>query len=222
VVPLAIPFGCAHSGDEMGIVSGSQPKKQVLRLVRMGLEATPATWPGLVAAFERETEDTYAQALAQEAPAWWKKWLDDPRAQYDHHAQIVFRVRDQDRRPVPHFDVFFDSQQGDSKARPIQTLFEDKHLNEVSPNIINFYLRTNAFAAKNRKWIPLVSEIKGCALEVTAVEPETGDIVYLPFQLQLGVEQLAQWVQGHRTTIIDIELLRLPSPNVFKLTPYGG
>ena len=86
----------------MGIVSGSGPKKQVLKLLQLGLEAQPDSWPNLTTAFENETNETYKKALTEEAPAWWKKWLDDPRAQYDHHAQVVFRLRDQDKRPILH------------------------------------------------------------------------------------------------------------------------
>ena len=222
VVPLAIPFQCAHSGDKMGIVSGSLPQKQVLRLIQLGLEAQPDTWPNLVAAFQKETDDTYKNALEQEAPPWWKKWLDDPRAQYDHHAQLIFRVRDQEGRPVPHYDIFFASKQGNAKARPVQTLFEDKHVNGLNSNIINFYLRTDAFDAGQKRWVPQVPEVKDCALEITAVEPQTGLILYLPLRLELDTDQLTQWVQGDRTTLIDVELLRLPSPDVFKIVPYAG
>jgi hypothetical protein len=56
-----------------------------------------------------------------------------------------------------------------------------------------------------------------CALEISAVDPETQEILYLPFRLELKTEQLMEWIQGHRTTIIDIEMQRLPSPNVFKI-----
>jgi len=221
-VPLGIPFRCAHSGPEMGIVSGSAPRKQVLKLIQMALDARPGTWPDLVAAFQKETDATYQNVLEREAPAWWKKWLDDPRAQYDHHAQVVFRIRDQDRRPIHHFDVFFDSTQSDTKSRPIQTLFEDKHLNEKAPHILVFYLRTDAFTSKSKGWVPLVPEVNMCALEVSAVEPETGEILYLPLRLELTTDQLVQWIQGHRTTVIDVELLRLPSPAVFRLVPFRG
>jgi hypothetical protein len=220
VVPMAIPFRCAHSGEEMGIVSGTRPQKQVLKLVQLALEAQPGTWSNLVDTFQAETDKTYDKALEQESPAWWKKWLDDPRAQYDHHAQVIFRIRDQDKRPARHFDVYFESEQADTAARPIQTLFEDKHLNEVNPNIITFYMRTNAFVAKRQGWIAQLPEVRMCSIEVSAVEPETDDIIYLPFRLELETQQLLQWVHGHQTTVIDVELLRLPSPDVFMMTPY--
>ena len=131
-------------------------------------------------------------------------------------------MRDQDQRPVRHFDIFFESRQADTHARPIQTLFEDKHLNEVSPNILAFYLRTDAFDKARKRWVPQVPEVKACALEVTAVEPETEDILYLPFRVELSTEQLAAWIQGHRTTVLDIELLRLPSPKVFQIARFRG
>ena len=189
----------------------------MLKLVQQALEATPDAWPGLVQAFQKETDATYGRARQEESPGWWKKWLDDPRAQYDRHAQVIFRIFDQNRRPISHFDIFFDSRQKDAEARPIQTLFEDKHLNEISPNVISFYLRTDAFRADANDWVPQVPEVKDCGLEITAVEPQTDDIIYLPFRLELSSERLAKWVQGHRTTIMDVELLRLPSPTVFKI-----
>jgi hypothetical protein len=67
-----------------------------------------------------------------------------------------------------------------------------------------------------------VAEVKRCALEITAVEPQTNEILYLPLRIELSADQLTQWIQGHRTTVIDVELLRLPSPNVFMLAPYRG
>ena len=127
-VPLGIPFRCAHTGDEMGIVTGSGPRAQVMRMLRSALEATPETWPGLVPQFETETTKTYERALNEEGPAWWKKWLNDPRAQYDHHAQLIFRVRDQHGSPVPHYDIFFESTQRSVHGRPIQTLFSKTNM----------------------------------------------------------------------------------------------
>lgn len=216
-VPVAIPFRCAHTGDDMGVVVGSRPRVQVLRLVRAALEATPATWPALVELFQNETKTTYERAIKEEGPDWWQKWMNDPRAQYDPHAQVIFRVRDQHGAPVRHYDIFFESRQRTVRARPIQTLFEDKHVNDKSPNVILFYLRTDAFVNKSAGWKSRFDEVDICSLEITAVEPQTGDILYLPFRLELEGGQLREWVQGHHTTVFDVELLRLPSGNVFQM-----
>jgi hypothetical protein len=219
-VPMGIPFRCAHTGDEMGIVTGSRPRPQVMRMIRAALEATAETWPALVQQFDAETAKTYERALNEEGPAWWKKWLDDPRAQYDHHAQLIFRVRDQHGFPVPNYDIFFESTQRSVRGRPIQTLFEDKHVNGRSRNVITFYLRTNAFVNKTEGWKNWLAEVNIGSLEITAVEPQTGEILYLPFRLELDGAELQSWLQGHHTTIFDVELLRLPSPNVFRMVRF--
>lgn len=221
-VPFAISYESAHSGDEMGIVTGSLPRPQVLRLLTTALETRPPQWPARVETFRQETDATYQKALTAQAPAWWSKWLDEPRAQYDPHAQLVFRIRDQDGRSVPHYDIFFDSVR--SKTDPslaIRRLFEDKHVNDLSPHIITFYLRTNPFSKEQNTWVPKVPEVNGCFLEVSAVEPQTGEILYLPMRFEFTPEQLNTWLVGHRTTVIDVELLRLPSPEIFRLVRYA-
>src|SRR5262245_36047307 len=100
-VPVAVPYACAHSGEKMGIVTGSGPREQVLNLIQKALAtgARPAeSLAGSVKAFREESARTYQKALTAQAPRWWNKWIQEPRAQYDRHAQLIFRVRDQDGR----------------------------------------------------------------------------------------------------------------------------
>jgi hypothetical protein len=223
-VPFAIPYQCAHSGEEMGIVTGSAPRKQVLRLLQQALAAGPNDWPGLVAKFDLETTKTYDRARKAQAPSWWKKWIQEPRAQYDPHAQLVFRVRDQDGRPVPHYDIFFDSDQKKSDLA-ILHLFEDKHVNELAPNVIAFYLRTSKFdrdAGNGGDWVDQIPLVNGCFLEVSAADAGNGRAIYLPLRFWFEPDQLSQWVRGHRTTIVDVELLRLPAPEVFQMVRFTG
>lgn len=220
-VPLAVPYDCSHSGDEMGIVTGTNPREQVLRLIRSALETRPAQWPARVATFREETEGTYRRVLAAQVPPWWKKWIEEPRAQYDHHAQVIVRMRDQDGRPVRHHDIFFDSVRGRTDpSLPFRELMEYKHVNERSPNILVFYLRTDAFSTEEGTWVPRVPKVNGCFVEVSAVEPETGEILYVPMRFEFSATQLTQWVRGHRTTLVDVELLRLPSPEIYRLVRY--
>jgi len=218
-VPFAIPYGCAHSGEDAGIVSGAAPRRQVQRLLFAALEAGPGDREALRALYREETAKTYRAVRTRRAPAAWARWISEPRAQYDPHAMVVFRLRDQDGRPVRHFDVFFDSRAGageDSLA--FRELFEDKHVNDASPHVIAFYLRTDAFEARRRGWAPRLPRVGGLALEITATEPETGEIVYLPLRFEFTRGQLEGWIRGHRTTVVDVELLRLPAPGVFRLT----
>jgi hypothetical protein len=227
-IPLAIPFQCAHSGDDLGVVTGSDPRARVLDLVKTALAAdTTSQYDAARDAFSELTEQTYQQVRQELEPGWLLGFLREPRAQYDAHAQVVFRFVDQNGDPVRHFDVFFNSgevregqkKRGKVKWEPIGSLFEDKHLNDVSPSNITFYLRVRAFEKDAGDWVDKVRGVGGLHLEVTATEPETGDIVYLPLRVRLTNDQLQQIIQPHRTTIIDVRMMRLPSPKVFIIKP---
>jgi hypothetical protein len=220
-VPFAIPYTCAHSGENMGIVTGKQPREQVLKLVDIALSTTTdKQWADACTSYDAETEKTYNNALQFQAPSWWKKWIDEPRAQYDKCAQVIFRVHDQDGRPVEHFDIFFDSEKTEIKSVvPIQKLFEDDHRNDVTKNVITFYLRLDAFNADAKIWEPRLPKVQGLFIEVSATEPLTDNIAYLPLRYELNPKDLLEWIKPHTTTIVDVELLRLPADIVFTIFP---
>lgn len=220
-VPLAIPYECAHSGEEMGIVVGAKPRAQVMRLVQTALGTDDdAMWAAALQSFAAETRATEDEVRRFQAPSWWQKWITEPREQYDRHAQVVFRLRDQNGRPVEHYDVFFDSENtAEGSDIPIHDLFEDTHRNEVTPNTIAFYLRTDKYDRDADDWVPRLPKVEGAWLEITAVEPDTEEIVYLPFRYELDAQDLVEWIRPHRTTIIDVEMMRLPSDAVFMMTP---
>src|SRR5437773_11150323 len=71
LVPCGIPYRCAHSGDTMGIVSGSIPQEQVDRMLKLALETperSPTAWQRAVAAYDRETAQTFDNALRMQKP----------------------------------------------------------------------------------------------------------------------------------------------------------
>jgi len=47
-------------------------------------------------------------------------------------------------------------------------------------------------------------------LVISGKEPGTDRVLYLPMRFAFTAEQLNSWLVPHRTTIIDVELLRLP------------
>ncbi|MBN2326435.1 MAG: hypothetical protein JXR73_04710 [Candidatus Omnitrophica bacterium] len=221
VIPFSIPFECAHSGKDMGVASGEKTHAQVLPLIESALKVrTKAQWRKQVGEFQAQTDITYQKARTDLKPGLFSR----PREQYDPHAQIVFRIFDQDRRPVNHFDIFFEPSKanrasiGDKKI--VQSLFEDKHINRDSPNTIVFYWRTRHFDEEINDWASTTEQLDGCFLDVTGLESATQEILYLPMRFQFSRSQLLEWVQDHRTTVIDVELFRLPSPGIYTLTTY--
>ena len=225
-VPLAIPYQASHSGIRHGIVSGAAPRAQVLRLLKAALTTAPGDWQNLIPTFQEETKATLGRVLEFEAPRWWNKWIHDTRKQYDGHAQVILRLRDQDGRPVEHYDIFFNSVA--SKRDPslaFNALIEDKHVNTNHCNIFTLFLRTSEFQEKpnkedvtdplNKQWVLRVPKVNGCTLEVSATEPETPLINYLPMRFEFSADELNEWLVSHRATVIDIQLLRLPQPELY-------
>jgi hypothetical protein len=67
--------------------------------------------------------------------------------------------------------------------------------------------------------MPRLPKLKGVYLEVSATEPQTDQIVYLPLRYEFDPDNLLKWIKPHTTSIINVELLRLPSDIIFKLLP---
>jgi hypothetical protein len=225
-VPIAIPFQASHSGDETGIVGGAAPRAQVIRLLKAALTTAPADWQTLVDQFTDETRGTLQRVLAFNPPKWWQKWIFNTCKQYDGHSQVILRLRDQDGRPVEHYDIFFNSISGKrDRSLPFNDLIEDKHLNTHNGNIFVLYLRTSTYQGKlsstdepdplNNQWVLRVPQVNGCSLEISAIEPDTNSVRYLPMRFDFSSDQLNSWLMPHRTTVIDVELLRLPQREVY-------
>jgi len=225
LVPCGIPYRCAHSGDTMGVISGTVPQEQVERMLKLALETperTPTAWQRGVAAYDRETAQTFDNARRMQKPGLFN-FLSDPRNQYDPHSQVIIRLRDQDGLPIPigNSDIFFVSNQQEKGTTPIQSLMQDTSVSGVSPNVILFYLRVKKFQRKEQDWVDQLANVYDFALEITAIEPAAPSqnplVSYLPLRIPLNRRQMSNLIQPHRTTIIDVTLLRLPSPDVYQL-----
>ncbi len=70
-------------------------------------------------------------------------------------------------------------------------------------------------------WVDQLANVSDFELEITAIEPAAPTqnqlISYLPLRIPLSGKQVKNLIQPHRTTIIDVTLLRLPSPELYQL-----
>ena len=216
VVPLAIPYQCSHSGARRGVVSGSEVRAERLALLDVALRASSlAEYRRVDALYAERTAANYQRAASEQQPGFVQGLFNEPRAQYDPHAQLIFRLRDQDGRPVEHADVLVRAASGAGLSA--NSLFEHTHRNSRTPGILTFYLRTAKFDAERGDWIDQLGRVDGVTLEIAATQPGTGEIRYLPLCLRLSARRLRRFIQAHRSTVIDVTLLRLPSPVVFSI-----
>lgn len=213
-VPFAIAYETAHFGGKIGIVSGTANRKKVMPLIRTALATPhdPREYQKSVEAFDKATEKTFKRAakLSRSITAW------NPQSQYEAHSQLIFRIRDQNGKGVKDFDITFKSKGKGAKRPKLESMIEDRRLNKNHPGTLTFYLRTQGF--KSSKWKDLLETIRPVDVEITGTEALSDDITYVPLRIRLTSEQVAAALHNFETTIIDIEMLRLPSHNVFKIS----
>ena len=212
-VPFAIAYETAHFGSDIGIVSGSRNRKAVMPLIKIAL-LTPYdadAYQQAAQKFENARLNTFRRAgnLSRRILEW------NVQAQYEGHAQLIFRIRDQFGNGVEHYDITFRSRGGSNRLR-LESLIEDRRGNKNYEGTMTFYLRTQKFARK--RWRELLENLQPLDVEITGSEPLSSDINYVPLKISLTSQQVASVLKSFQTTIIDIQLARLPSKNVFKVT----
>lgn len=211
-IPFSVVYETAHYGEKIGIVSGMENREDVMFLIKTAL-ATPYDKPAYQKAaqiFKDANTRTFERAAQLKSTILeWNK-----QEQYEGHAQLIFRLKDQFGNSVEQFDITFKSQTDESNKIRLGSMIEDKHNNKKDTGAITFYLRTQKF---DKTWNELLASIAPVDVEITGYEPLSGNISYLPMNIQLNREQINAILQSFRTTIIDIVLVRLPSEQVFEI-----
>lgn len=216
-VPFAIAYETAHFGDEIGIVSGKKNRAAVMPLIKTALSASYGVTPyqKVVERYRKATAKTFERAAKLKSNLL--EW--DKQQQYEGHAQLIFRLRDQYGQAVAHFDINLRSSRADASAVRLETMIEDHHGNKKDRGAITFYLRTQQFVKRGKKWRELLQDVAPLSVEITGHEPDSGEISYVPVSLELTRDDVNALLQSFRTTIIDVTLVRLPSNRVFAIEP---
>ncbi|MBV1907970.1 MAG: hypothetical protein KUG78_01545 [Kangiellaceae bacterium] len=214
-VPFAILYETAHFGDDIGIVSGKKNRSGVMPLVKSAL-LTPRSQSGYnkaVERFDKVHQKTFVRA------AKLKTRLTDwhPQEQYEGHAQLIFRVKDQFGNGVEHFDVMFQTASFKKGQMRLEKMIEDHHGNKQCDGIITFYLRTQRFNEKKKIFEERLTNVAPLDIEITGHEPDSDEISFVPVNIQLTANQVMGIIQSFRTTIIDVQLVRLPTNKVFEI-----
>lgn len=215
-VPFAVAYETAHFGGDIGIVSGKKNRAAVMPLVKTALNTpySATAYQKSVERFQKANQKTFERAAKLKSNLL--EW--DKQAQYEGHAQLIFRIRDQFGNAVKHFDINIHSDRKNREQRPLEKMVEDHHGNKQDGGTITFYLRTQQFNRRSKTWRDLLQDVAPVDIEITGHEPLSGDIRYVPLSLRLGSAEIQHMLQSFRTTIIDITLARLPSEQVFKIS----
>jgi hypothetical protein len=152
-IPFAIPYACAHSGDDLGVVSGTQPFEQVFGLIRTALETRPQQWRQRVATFDEAAFlDQCERALWEREPMFFHEldhtgerlsgWLpgihlsEQGRAQADevagrHERDPLDGILEQ---PVPAEELLVEGREP-GRVRDVQGPPADRQRHAASPPV---------------------------------------------------------------------------------------
>lgn len=215
-VPLAIPYNTAHSGGDYSVVYGSANREFVQPLIKRALETrNVAQWRSQVDYFADVTSESREMSkrrpfTGRPAERGWER----PQ-QYDGHSQVIVRLFDEDENTIDDYDIFFGSEPAEGFTTDVSDLIEHTHRNNKTPNVLVFFLRTERW--DGAKWVNRLDELQSLTLEIESNEPQTDNIQYVPFVLPLDRGGVKKWIVPHATTILDIEMRRVPADNVFRI-----
>lgn len=212
--PFCLTYETAHMGEAIGIVSGNKNRTSILPRIKEALLSanTLAARSRLVDNWQQHTQKTLMRCtkLKQSADDW------DPKAQYEPHGQLIFRVRDQFGQDVEQLDITFQSPAKARGQEDFAKLIEDKAINPHNSGNVTFYLRTHRY--QGCELIDRRATLKPVVIEISGAELHSNRIQFLPVMLKLTREQISMLVKPFCTTLIDVTLLRVPSASVFQMS----
>lgn len=219
-IPFRVLLNCTHTGNH-GIVTGDEPRQQLLESVKQALlDKDRETWSVTAKNFAAETEIMYS-GIADDKPPSYLAALTNFwcwQNQYDKYAMLILRFTDQYGEPVVHYDVHLNSEDLETK-NVIGDMIQHRYKNTLYPNHFVFYLRVEQFDAKSKKFICQLDKIKDCTLHITATEPGTDNIEYVPFNMRLNKDALEEFIRPNEVTLVDLQMYRVPAQEVYKIYP---
>jgi hypothetical protein len=220
--PFAIVEGRAHSGDKIGVMRSVRDDQKPHPTVAAILDC--------LAAQDGRGHAAVAKAFAQnnaEVMVRQRVETEDIPGPFDRHyihdacAMVVFRVRDDQGKPVKDFELMFTAGSDDPDALP-PGFFLDRQRNKRDPGAITYYLNhaklVGAPAVVHGGKTLRAAQPGTTTLGLRVVPyPQDGFVHLLPCALHPSAA-LLDAIRPHETTVVDIVLRRVVREGVFRLT----
>lgn len=222
-VPLAVLPHTCHSDVRLGIMRSVPADDTPHPTVSAILEA-------LKVQDKRSYAEVFNRFAALSAETQERERIEDlqPVTGFDHQelhdpcAMLVFRVRDDQGKPVKDFDVILTGP-GDNPNRLPPGFFVDRQRNHLDPGCIVYYVNSArllgcaAVMSGEKVLRPALPPCESLGLRVIPF-PQDGFVHYQPALLRAETSHLLAMVQPNQTTLIDIVLKRVVREGVYRLT----
>lgn len=223
-VPFAVLPRTCHSDIRMGIMRSVPADDTPHPTVSAILEALAVQdMQGYARCFDRFAALTAETQAAEQVEDRGGLGPYGAHTIHDPGSMLVFRVRDDQGRPIRDFDVVLTAGPEDSPNHLPPGFFLDRQRNHLDPGCIVYYINS----ARMLGAPPLMSEgrelraaLPPCpSLGLRVIPfPQDGFVHYQPAVLEAALEHLVNWIQPNQTVVIDIVLRRLVREGVYRLT----
>ncbi|MBT8077011.1 MAG: phospholipase [Gammaproteobacteria bacterium] len=141
---------------------------------------------------------------------------------HDRYSMVVFRLRDVEGHPVNDFDLVLTAGPGGNPDHLPKGFLADRQLNSVSPNTITFYFNYDLMVGSKKitdgdgRVIRAATRGAGALGMRIWPRPDHGFVRYLPCEIRATRGLLEKALRPNCTTLVDIQLQRVVSKNVFR------
>jgi hypothetical protein len=221
--PMRIISGKSHSGEKMGIMrsvlrsTGDQNSQETIQAIFDCIAVNnPGDYTRLAEIFKAQTEKVRQDELIEIE----KKLLKQNVYIHDRYCMVMFRVRDHEGFPLTNFDLLLTGPGDDPDMLP-SGFFADRQYNRVNQSTLSYYFNYDVLtgtqeAVKNgevfRKALKGIGEIG----LIIRPRPDEGFVRYLPCQISSSSDLFKKLFQPNATTLVDIELRRVVSQEIFR------
>jgi hypothetical protein len=220
--------GRSHSGTTMGIMNsvttdpatdtGNQPTvDSILSCIQVTNDQQYADLcTSFAAATDEVQKEERLELLGKGIFA-----LNDRYFIHDRFCMVIFRVSDSEGYPVTDYQLIFTAGEDENPNHLPEGFFADRQQNHLHPETVTYFVNYDILNGSapvtdgdGKVVRPAGTGIDRMGLIITA-RPDKGFVRYIPLQLSANEEFFRQIVKPNATILIDIQLERLVSNQVF-------
>ncbi len=220
--PFRVVTNKSHSGDTMGIMKSvsrelkdSKSAETIQSIFRCIGVSTLKAYEQLTTDFDTETTAVQQKGLVEvDKKLFGKKYFI-----HDRYSMILFRVFDSEGYPVTDFDLILTGEKNDPNALPTG-FFADRQCNSINKSTVTYFFNYDVLHGRPRivsgdLKLDELPGMKQLGL-IIRPRPDSGFSRYLPCEIVASKDLFEKAFQPNATTMIDIELQRIISNEVFQ------
>ncbi|NVO21592.1 MAG: phospholipase [Bacteroidetes bacterium] len=220
VIPLRIIKGKSHSGDTMGIMksvkkettdaNSSDTVKAIYECIKV---SDLLQYRSVIDQFKAKTAAVQADELIETDT---ELFFVNRKFYHDKFSQVIFRVKDSQGYSVTDYDLIFTAGPDDDANHLPPGFAVDRQQNKLNPETITYFFNYDVMDGTSPTLDPDMKVEASLGLKVIP-RPDKGFVRYAACGIKASDDFFDKILKPNSTTLIDIELQRMVSTEVFRL-----